>query len=156
MTEDKDVQFGVDPDIIKQRARHDTLIEERIRTGKKSQRTVARAKRVASDAHLRIVLRRENLEKSFDAARHVMLAVASGMLSRSSDYTAGHSPSASSRDAALAHWIGWCRVIKQSGLDMGILEDIMLLGRSCNDVDRSHHTRYGHAIMVLIEALKLW
>ncbi len=155
MTEDKTVQFGIDEALIRQRKRHDTLIEERIRTGRKSRRTVAVAKRVASDAHLRLVLKREGLEQAFDAARRVMLSVAAGLLPKSSDLTAGGT-SAGGRDAQLAHWIGWSRVVKQSMLDMGILEDIILLGKSCRDVDRDRKTRYGQAIIVLIEALKLW
>lgn len=156
MTEDREVQFGIDEDLIRQRKRHDTLIEERIRTGRKARRTVATAKRVASDAHLRLVLKREGLEQAFDGARHVMLAVASGMLSKSADLTVGHSPSSNSRDARLAHWIGWGKVVKQSGLDMGTIADIILLGKSCRDVDRAHGTRPGKAMEQLIEGLKLW
>jgi hypothetical protein len=157
MIEDGDsrLHFGFDNEILKQRSRHDVLVPIEVRIGI-NRRTIQTALRVASEAHLRMTLQRECLEQQFDSVRKVMLAVAAGLMNKGSDYSEAKGHGYGSGDAMLAHWIGWGVSIKRAQIDMGIIQDIVLLGKSARDVDRERQKRKGHAVENLIEGLRLW
>ncbi len=152
---DTAVQFGLDGNLLKQRARHDSLVPVEVRVGI-NRRTIQTALRVASEAHLRMTLQRECLERQFDSVRKVMMVVSSNLMSKGSDYSEAKGHGHGSSDAMMTQWISWGQSVKRAKLDMGIVQDIVLIGKSAREVDRERGKRKGKSMTVLIGALRLW
>lgn len=152
---DSRLQHGMRKDVIDQRSRHDTLIIEEVRNGK---RTIPLRVRVASDAKLRNSLTSDQ-EIAYDAIARAYNIIVSGLGLRATDYSAatGKGLAGVERGAELMveYW-EWRDTCKQRYISAKMAVEVIVDGKSLRQVEIDHKMIEGTAKSNLLKALGVW